>query len=251
MLAVPKNDISHVADAKSVYQHFAGVDLVHYLGLLAVKLQHVAGLQHEHVLLGDAKRQGQAGVGFPVAELAVDGDGVLRFHKGVDQLQLLLTGMSGYVGILEDHVGPLLGELIDDLGDGFLISRNGIGAEDNRVSGHDSHFLVDVRRHPGQGRHGLSLASCGDEHCLLRRIVLQLVDLDQGLVGHIQVAQLLSCGDDVHHAPALHNHLPVILVGRVDDLLHAVHVGREGGDDDPCVLVLREEVVKGVSHRPL
>ena len=94
------------------------------------------------------------------------------------------------MGVLEDHFRAFRGQLVDYSGNGFLISGNRIGAEDNRVVRLDRHLPVHVRRHSGQSRHGLALASGCDQHHLLRRIILHLVNLNQRVVRHVQVAQL-------------------------------------------------------------
>ena len=59
-----------------------------------------------------------------VPHLAVHRDRVLRTHQRVDQLDLLLAGVAGHVSVLEDDLGPDLGEVVDHVGDGFFISRD-------------------------------------------------------------------------------------------------------------------------------
>ena len=53
-------------------------------------------------------------------------DRVFRFYQGVDQLDFLLAGMSGYVNVLEYDVGTLCRQFVDDVRNGFFISRDWI-----------------------------------------------------------------------------------------------------------------------------
>ena len=52
-------------------------------------------------------------------------DRVFWFYQGVDQLDFLLAGMSGYVNVLEYDVGTLCRQFVDDVRNGFFISRIG------------------------------------------------------------------------------------------------------------------------------
>ena len=109
---------------------------------------------------------------------------------------------------------------------------------------------MKIGGHPRQGGHGFSLASGGDQDGLLICIILQLLDLDQGAFRDIDIAQLCGCPNDIDHTAAFHHHLPSVLVGRIDDLLDPVHVGGKGGHDNAVCLVLREDGIKGLPHRP-
>ena len=155
------------------------------------------------------------------------------------------------MGILEDNLSALGRQFIDHAGNGFLISRDRVGAEDDRIVRLDRDLAVHVRRHPGESRHGFSLASRCDEHHLLRRIILHLIDLDQCILRYMQITELRRRGDDIHHAASLHHNLSAVLVRGVDDLLHAIHIGRECCDDQSCILMLRENMVECDTHRPL
>ena len=128
------------------------------------------------------------------------------------------------MGILENDVGALHGQLVDDTGNGLLIARDGLGAEYDRIARLNLDFFMDIRRNPGQGRHGLTLASGGNQNHLIVRIILHLLNIDQSLVRNIQISQLRRCGNHVDHTAALNDNLTAILVSGVDDLLYTVHV---------------------------
>ena len=65
-------------------------------------------------------------------------------YQRIDQFDLFLAGMSGYMGILENHLRTLHGQFIDHLGHCLLIARNRVGAENNRIIGLDGDLLVDA-----------------------------------------------------------------------------------------------------------
>ena len=180
--------------------------------------------------------------------LAVNRDCVFRFHKGIDQLQILLAGMSGNMCILEDNLCAFCRQLIDHAGNRLLISRDRVGTEDNRIVRLNRHLSVNIRGHTGQSRHGLSLASRCDKHHLLGRIVLHLVNLNQGVLRHIQIAQLRCNGNDIYHAPAFHDYFSAVFVCGINNLLHTVHIGSECSDDETGILMFRKNMVKCNSY---
>lgn len=61
-----------------------------------------------------------------------------------------------------DDVGPLLAELVDDVGDRPLVAGNRGGADDDHVPPADDQ-LVGGGGHAGQAAHGSSLAAGGDD----------------------------------------------------------------------------------------
>ena len=118
--------------------------------------------------------------------------------------------------------------------------------------GFDLNLPVHVGRHPGQGRHGLALASGGDQEPSARRDNSSSVSISMRVFsGMFKIAKLRGCRDDVYHTPALDNHFSSIFISRIDDLLHTVHVGSECGDDDTGILMLRKNIVEGLSHGAL
>ena len=59
-------------------------------------------------------------------------------------------------------------------------------AENNGITWLDGNLLVDACCHTGKCCHGLTLASGCDQYQLLIRVILHLVDLDQGLIRDIR-----------------------------------------------------------------
>ena len=102
--------------------------------------------------------------------------------------------------------------------------------------------------HTGQGCHLLALASGSDKDKLLVGITVHIVDTDEGLVRNLHIAEV--CGDlnNRLHAPALKDNLPAVLVGRIDELLHTIHIGSEGCNDDSSLLMLCKKGIKGLGY---
>ncbi len=119
-----------------------------------------------------------------------------------------------------------------------------------RSPGMDVHLPVGVEGHAGQGGHGLALAAGGDDAHLVLGQGLDVVQVHQHAVGDVHIAQLGGHLHGVLHAAAGDRHLAAIAGGHVDDLLDAVHVGGEGGDDD-ALLAAPEQGVKGGAHAAL
>ena len=159
--------------------------------------------------------------------------------------------MSGYVNILEYDVGTLCRQFVDDVRNGFFISRDRVGTEDHGVARQDRDLFVQVCRHTGQCCHGLALASGGDQDKLLAGVVFHLLHIDQGIFRDIDVAQLLRDGDDVDHTAAFNDNFTAVFISRVDDLLHTVDVRCEGCDDDSGILMLGKQAVDRLSYGPL
>ena len=139
-------------------------------------------------------------------------------------------------------------QTVDDFGHALLVAGNGICRNDNEVAGAHAHLTVAAGCHTGKGTQGFALAAGGNEHYLLRRILVQLIHADEGALRDVHIAQLLRHGGVVHHAAAAECHLAAILHGQIDDLLHAVDVGSKGGNDDPLVAGTGEQIAHACSH---
>ena len=153
--------------------------------------------------------------------------------------------------VLENDIRALDGELVDDLVDRLLVARNRVRTHDDHIVRADCDFAVHAARHAGERCHALALRTRRDEDGLLRRVILQLIDFNQRALRNLNIAELVRNADDIDHRPALDHDLSAVLVGGVDDLLHAVHIRREGRDDDAVFPVLRKNQIKGAADRLL
>ena len=193
MLTVTKYDVSDITDTKSVYQDRSGVYVIQSpLRCPHPSPEHLPDARIKIFSFGIPRSSATVLLRCQMTIFSMDRDRIFRFDQGIDQLDLLLAGMSGYVGILEDNLRTLHGELVDNLGYCLLISRNRVGTENDRIIRLDRDLLVDICSHTGQSRHGLALASCRDQDCLLIRIILQLVDLDQCILRDTLNNQVLT-----------------------------------------------------------
>ena len=253
-LPVPQHHRAHVAHAAAVHQHGAGGGrIVGDLDGLGGQLDDAADLRQHNVLPVHAHLHGQIHVAAEHLLLPVEGDEEPGLGQGVNDLQLLLAGVAGDVegiGLVVDYVHPLAEELVDDSADGLFVARDGAGGDDDTVPGAHVDLPVLGEGHAVQGAHLLPLAACGHQHLLVQGQALDLVEVRHRVLGQLHVAQLRCHPHDVLHAPAGHRHLPSAGRRRVDDLLDAVDVGGEGGDDD-ALLAAGEEPVKGLAHDPL
>ena len=78
--------------------------------------------------------------------------------------------MAGDVNLIHrlvNHVAAPLHQLVDHVAHSLFVAGDGPGGYDNKVVGSHLHLPVVGGRHPGQGRHGLSLAAGGDQHNLI------------------------------------------------------------------------------------
>ena len=89
--------------------------------------------------------------------------------------------------------------------------------------------------HPPQRRQRFALASGRDRDDLLVRVVLDLPGLDQQPVGGVRDPEVRGDVEVLPHRTADEGDLATELVGGVDDLLDAMDVRGEAGDDDPPV----------------
>ena len=251
--AVVEHHGAHVAHAAAVHEHLAGGD-----GGLAL---HVLGGQlDDGAVVGDADVPGihAHGLGHPAVDLqhpllAVEGDEELGLHQRVDDLQLLLAGVAGHVehvGLVIDHVHALAEQLVDDPAHRHLVAGDGTGGDDDLVAGTHVHLLVGGEGHAVQGAHLLALGAGGDDDLLLRRQALEPVQLHEGVLGHLDIAQVGGDLHDVLHGPAGDGHLPAAGGRGVQHLLDAVDVAGEGGDDDALVTA-GELPREGVAHGAL
>ena len=64
----------------------------------------------------------------------------------------------------------------------------------------------------------------------------------------MHIAQLLRHGGVVDHAAAAEGHLAAILHSQINDLLHAVDVGRKGRNDDALIAGAGKQAAHTGSH---
>jgi len=78
--------------------------------------------------------------------------------------------------------------------------------------------------HPGQRGHRFSLASGCDQDQLVRGVAVDLVDVDQRIRIHVDVAERIGRVEIVEHASPDQGDFTALLFGCGEDLLDAEHV---------------------------
>ena len=177
----------------------------------------------------------------------------LRLCERQHELELLLTGVAGDMHLIHPLVNDGRAgfhQLIDDLGDVLLVAGDRRCRDDDEIQRRDVDLLVVVHRHAGERTHRLALGTGRDEHDLLRRVLVHVLDVDDGVLRYLEIAQLQRRRDDVDHAASQNGDLSAVLCCHVDDLLDAVDIRGEGRDDDALALCLRKELVEGFTDLP-
>ena len=237
MLSISQYYISDITDTQTVDQNssygYSAIDL----GLFLADFQYISGGQDEDIVLTDAQTLCNLGLCLQMLVFTMHGYCVLRMDQGIDQLDLFLAGMSGYMSILENNICAFAEQLVDDLGDGLFIARDGVGGEDYGIPRTDRDLTVHIVGHTGQGCHTFALASGGDNHLLLIGIILHLIQIHQCILGDIDALQLDGGIQDIYHTAAFHSHFTAKFVCRIDDLLYTIHVGCESCHENSGVLM--------------
>ena len=91
--------------------------------------------------------------------------------------------------------------------------------------------------HPVQGGHILALGAGGYDDNLVLGQALNGIQIHDGACLDLEISQLLGDLQHILHAPSGDGYLPAVALGSVQHCLNPVHIGGEGGDDDPLVTV--------------
>ena len=101
--------------------------LSHPAGILT-DLHHIAGGHNQDIFLGNSHGKSNGSVCHQMTVLSVHRKGKAGMKQRVNQLNLLLTCMARYMGILGNHLYALHGQLVNYLGNSLFIARNRRGA---------------------------------------------------------------------------------------------------------------------------
>ena len=245
MLAVAQHDAADVADAAAVHEYAPGRDAVGHLDRLAAELNHGAVLRDDGVVRVDAHHMRDVRVLAEHTVLAVDGDEEARLREREHHLLLLLRGVAGdvQVGVAVVYdLRALAANLVYDPGNGRLVAGYGARGDYDAVVRVDVYLLVLVKGHAVEPAHGLALAARRNYDRAVLGLALYLRELHERALGHLHVAELGGDAEHILHAAAGHGDLALILRGDVDNLLYALDVRGEGGDDDALLAALENLV---------
>ena len=180
---------------------------------------------------------------FQVTVFAVYGYEKFGIEKIVQYLVLFLAGVPRNVNFFQafiNDVRALFIKIVDDAVHHFFISGNGRRGNNNRIVVSDRHFVEIARSHTGKRAHRLALRTRRNDQKLAVEQVFTLFDIDQYTFGYLELAYFNGGIDDLEHAPSRQSHFTAILYRQIDNLLQAVHVGRECRDNQPTIHVLRK-----------
>ncbi len=136
------------------------------------------------------------------------------------------------VGLVDD-VGTELGESVDDPVHGVLVARNEARGQDDGIPRARLDLVVEIG-HAREHGHRLALRPCRHVHDLIVGKVARLLVVDQQPIRNLQVAKVLGDRHVAHHAATEQREPAPVRRGGIHDLLHAVDVAGEAGDDDPA-----------------
>ena len=188
---------------------------------------------------------------FPMFKLSMYRNCIFWMQQRVDQLDFFLTCMSGYMSILENNICALTIQIIDNLGNCFLISRNWIRAEYNQIVWLDFYFAMNAICHTGQRSQWFSLTSGSDQDCLFIRIVFQLIHFNQCIIRDIQITKFRCNGNNIDHAAAFYHYFTAKFVGCIDNLLYTVYIGSKGCHNNSLMCMIAENTLKCLANFPL
>ena len=167
-----------------------------------VQIDHIAVFGKHHILRIDARLDRDHAVGHQVTVLAVDRHGALRLDDVVHVQQLAFVAVAGDVhgGVVSvDHAGSELHELVDDLVDAMLVTWDQGAGEDHRVELVDGDVAVVAVGDAAERGHRLALGTGAHVDELVVLHVMGLLQVDDGVLGQTQVAQICCDGHVADH----------------------------------------------------
>ena len=88
----------------------------------AIERKVASGVEQEDILFRNTQFMHHMGMFLAMPVLSVNRNRVLGFCQCIDQFDLFSAGMAGYMGILENHIGSQLLQIVNNLRYGFFIS---------------------------------------------------------------------------------------------------------------------------------
>ena len=147
-------------------------------------------------------------------------------------------------------LGAQLRQLVDRIVDAQLVAGHWPRADDHGVPAIDVDGRVVVVGDPDERRQRLALRARAEDQHLAGLVLVELDRADQGILRHVDVAEVARDVQVLAHRAPDHADLAADVDGNVDCLLHAVDVGGERGDEDPP-LPLRDDLTERLADETL
>ena len=96
MLTVTKYDITDITNPQTIYKDRTCMNRAGNCCTVCIQLQNITGSKDKDILFRNTKIFYDMFLCSQMTVLTMDRNGIFRFYEGVDQLDLLLAGMSGY-----------------------------------------------------------------------------------------------------------------------------------------------------------
>ena len=227
MLSVTQNNIADIANTQAVYHNLSHRHSSGNLRLIFVDLQHLTQLHHKDVIFIHPHGNRQILMTGKVHEFPMDRHEELRLCQRQHQLQLLLTGVTGNVDILNisiNHVCTLFQQLIHHARNAFFIPRNGRCTDDNFIIGLYVNLLMLAGCNTGQSGHCLPLAACRNNNQLIVPIISCFVNINQRSGRNPEIIQLGCRFHRIDHTATDNGNLSAVHICRIDNLLNTMDV---------------------------
>ena len=178
MAAVADHDVADVADSFAVDENSADLDRFGFLRAVGGQFQDIAVFENKAVFFRNADVLGQAAMAHEMAILAVDRHEIARSGQLQHGLELFLARVTGNVDLGNFFVvdfGAAPVQVIDQIGDRFLVAGNELGRKNHGIAGLDLDGLVVVQGDAVQHRKRLALAAGGEKREPIERQILPTI----------------------------------------------------------------------------
>src|SRR5262249_17769634 len=138
-----------------------------------------------------------------------------------------LTAVTGNVndaaGVVVIDESAAAEHVVEHAEDGFFVSGNDAGGEDDGVIFVDGDEAMVVNGNARKGRHGLGLRAAGEDEKAAGVEAANVLGTDDHAIGNLQDAERMRDFDVIDHAAADERNFAPHASGDVDDLLDAVN----------------------------
>lgn len=218
-----------------VDEQFAGGDGFTDPGFLIVNGEGVTVFEREDAVAGLSEVGEELSHQLLVADFAMDRGNVERLGEPDHHLDLFLAGVTGDMdrgAVVGNDVGPEFGQAVDDPPDSAFVPGDGAGGVDDGVAARDFEPGVFATRHLAEGSHLFALAAGDKDGDFFLSVLVDVFDGEVDVVGHVEVAHLPAHLEGLVHPASGDGDFAPGFAGGIADLLHAVDLAGERGDEN-------------------
>ena len=185
-----------------------------------------------------------------VTVFAVHRDKIFRPHQIVHQFNFFLASVTGNVyaiGFFVNYFCTQFVKMVDGTRNKLFVTGNRSCRNNYCITGHNTNFFVVIHCHTSQGTHRFALATGGDDYDLVSSVIVGFININQYAFRNIEITKFHSNINYVNHAATDYSNFAFVLHCTINNLLDAVHVGREGCYDD-AVACVTEFIIKSLTN---